>query len=256
MPTGRSPLRPGLIGKQAEIAEDLADLAGHRSGTRARSSRRRASTTRSGRTARFLREKLFKLEAGDSDELHRQLLAEIRDLGAHVGDTSNLILDPDLDSYYLMDAILIKLPRGQDLLAQASSLGKKSIVTGKTPTVEERTEFIRLAGLLRSNREATRTGAGRGVPEQPRGQPESQPGADRFATTWPPRTRSCTRSTAKSSGPRRSRSSRTTMTGSSSKAWKRTIPSGTGPSSTWTACCRPASTGLPGRSISSRPSRR
>ena len=34
------------------------------------------------------------------------------------------------------------------------------------------------------------------------------------------------------------------MTGSSSKAWKRTIPSGTGPSSTWTACCRPASTGL------------
>ena len=37
-------------------------------------------------------------------------------------------------------------------------LGKKSIVAGKTPTVEERTEFIRLAGLLRSNGEDTRKG--------------------------------------------------------------------------------------------------
>ena len=75
----------------------------------------------------------------------------------HVGDTSNLILDPDLDSYYVMDAILLKLPQSQDLLAQASSLGK-GIVTGRTPTVEERTEFIRLASLLRSNWEATRKG--------------------------------------------------------------------------------------------------
>jgi signal transduction histidine kinase/DNA-binding NarL/FixJ family response regulator len=29
---------------------------------------------------------------------------------AHAGDTSNLILDPDLDSYYLMDAVVTRLP--------------------------------------------------------------------------------------------------------------------------------------------------
>src|SRR5689334_9393861 len=32
------------------------------------------------------------------------------DLGRKVGDTSNLILDPNLDSYYLMDTALLRLP--------------------------------------------------------------------------------------------------------------------------------------------------
>lgn len=33
---------------------------------------------------------------------------------SHLGDTSNLILDPDLDSYYLMDITLLALPQMQD----------------------------------------------------------------------------------------------------------------------------------------------
>ncbi|MGO9815724.1 MAG: response regulator [Isosphaeraceae bacterium] len=98
------------------------------------------------------------MEAADTDELHEQLIAEIRDLRTYVGDTSNLILDPVLDSYYLMDATLLKLPRSQDLLAQALLLGNKRIASAKTPTVEERKEIIRLAGLLRFNREETERG--------------------------------------------------------------------------------------------------
>ena len=145
-----------MIGKQAEITEDLETLRaierelGHNLRTTSKHDALREN-------ARFLREKLLKLEAGDSDELHRQLLAETRDLGAYVGDTSNLILDPDLDSYYLMDAILSALSGGQDLLALASSLGQ-GVVKGRTPTGEERTEFISLSSLLRSNGEATRRG--------------------------------------------------------------------------------------------------
>jgi hypothetical protein len=37
----------------------------------------------------------------------------------HAGDTSNLILDPDLDSYYLVDVVLLGLPQAQDRLADA-----------------------------------------------------------------------------------------------------------------------------------------
>ena len=37
---------------------------------------------------------------------------------AGVGDTSNLILEPDLDTYYLRDAALLKLPEA-DLQLQA-----------------------------------------------------------------------------------------------------------------------------------------
>lgn len=36
----------------------------------------------------------------------------------HAGDTSNLILDPDLDSYYLMDVTLIAMPQMQDRIAR------------------------------------------------------------------------------------------------------------------------------------------
>jgi signal transduction histidine kinase/DNA-binding response OmpR family regulator/HPt (histidine-containing phosphotransfer) domain-containing protein len=169
---GKASLRPGLIGKQAEIAEDLATLQAVEGelGDHLRTTSRHDALREN---ARFLREKLFRLEAGDSDELHRQLLEETRDLGAYVGDTSNLILDPDLDSYYVMDAVLLGLSRGQDLLALASSLGQ-GVVTGKTPTVKERTEFISLASLLRSNGEAT----GRGLDVAFRNNPAANLKAD------------------------------------------------------------------------------
>lgn len=52
-----------------------------------------------------------------SDEAQEKLTAAIRALIVRVGDTSNLILDPDLDSYYVMDIALIKLP---ELLDQAA----------------------------------------------------------------------------------------------------------------------------------------
>jgi len=39
------------------------------------------------------------------------LMADLRGMIAHAGDTSNLILDPDLDTYYLMDVTLLALPQ-------------------------------------------------------------------------------------------------------------------------------------------------
>ena len=42
-----------------------------------------------------------------------RLVGAIRGLITQVGDTSNLILDPDLDSYYVMDSVLLKLPEGR-----------------------------------------------------------------------------------------------------------------------------------------------
>ena len=39
--------------------------------------------------------------------LHNQLIAELRNFITTVGNSSNLILDPDLDSYYLMGCILL-----------------------------------------------------------------------------------------------------------------------------------------------------
>lgn len=46
----------------------------------------------------------------------QELSGNLYGLLLHTGDTSNLILDPDLDSYYLMDITLLALPQTQNRL--------------------------------------------------------------------------------------------------------------------------------------------
>jgi methyl-accepting chemotaxis protein len=62
------------------------------------------------------------LSARECIDRHAALLADIHLLITHVGDTSNLILDPDLDSYYLMDVTLLALPQTQDRLTALAAL--------------------------------------------------------------------------------------------------------------------------------------
>jgi hypothetical protein len=94
-----------------------------------------------------------------SEELHAKLIADTRALMSQVGDTSNLILDPDLDSYYIMDAVLLKLPESQDLLAQVQLLGAQAI-DQQAITPEDKTRLTILLGLLRSNLSASNKGMG------------------------------------------------------------------------------------------------
>jgi len=63
------------------------------------------------------------LAATESAAQHRQIIAAVRTMITHAGDTSNLILDPDLDSYYLMDATLVTLPQTQDRLGLMVGFG-------------------------------------------------------------------------------------------------------------------------------------
>ena len=92
-------------------------------------------------------------------QLHVRMIAEIRSLISQVGDRSNLILDPDLDSYYLMDSVLLKLPEGQDLLAQLRLMGEKTIDRGEVSpeelSPEEKGRLIALVGLVEANNTAT-----------------------------------------------------------------------------------------------------
>jgi hypothetical protein len=64
-----------------------------------------------------------------------------------MGDTSNLILDPDLDSYYLMDVTLLALPQTQDRLAQATLYGYEALRRGE-PTQEEKIQLAVYAAML------------------------------------------------------------------------------------------------------------
>ena len=63
-------------------------------------------------------EALKQAAAGDTANAHARLLEKILMMIKHAGDTSNLILDPDLDSYYLMDITLLALPEMQRRYAE------------------------------------------------------------------------------------------------------------------------------------------
>ncbi|MDX2273307.1 MAG: PP2C family protein-serine/threonine phosphatase [Cyanobacteriota bacterium] len=81
------------------------------------------------------------------DYLYQELTDQTHRLIRKVGDVSNLILDPDLDTYYLMDALLIKIPDMQILLQDIHSLAEEAIAQNFV-SLEERSRLISLAVLL------------------------------------------------------------------------------------------------------------
>ncbi|HEV2349596.1 MAG TPA: response regulator [Terriglobia bacterium] len=66
-----------------------------------------------------------------------------------VGDSSNLILDPDLDTYYLMATVVTNLPSVTSSTAQARRLAA-SVANRGTITPAEKSELIRLSGVIKS----------------------------------------------------------------------------------------------------------
>jgi hypothetical protein len=57
-------------------------------------------------------------------EAHQAVIDKLRSLIADAGDKSNLILDPDLDSFYLMDTVIVCLP---DTLMHLSDLQMRAL---------------------------------------------------------------------------------------------------------------------------------
>ena len=86
-------------------------------------------------------------------------LQSVQALISQVGDTSNLILDPDLDSYYVMDATLLKLPAIEDILFQLIDHARDSLATGQL-TPDAKTRFVVLLGQLRFNAGELKRGMG------------------------------------------------------------------------------------------------
>jgi methyl-accepting chemotaxis protein len=83
----------------------------------------------------------------DAANEYVSMIADLRGMITHLGDTSSLVLDPDLDSYYLMDVTLIALPQAIDRLGQLAMRLNEM----KTLDAEESLE---LAVLVRTMKEA------------------------------------------------------------------------------------------------------
>jgi methyl-accepting chemotaxis protein len=69
--------------------------------------------------------------------------AALRALIARIGDKSNLILDPDLDSFYVMDLVVVKLPELLDDIGRSTEFAAARSGTEK-PTLKDMAQFLQL----------------------------------------------------------------------------------------------------------------
>jgi methyl-accepting chemotaxis protein len=85
--------------------------------------------------------------------LQSEAINKIIVLISHINDTSNLVLDPDLDTYYLMDAYSLKLPNLLEKISQSQITGRKYILKQETnpkELIQQATLIDEMNQLLKS----------------------------------------------------------------------------------------------------------
>lgn len=84
-------------------------------------------------------------------------ISKTQELIAQIGDQSNLILDPDLDSFYIMDTVIVKMPA---ILTQTASLLQQlqDIEQSQQLSVEAKIQLAMTIGSLDTNLSALKNG--------------------------------------------------------------------------------------------------
>lgn len=90
------------------------------------------------------------MKPDEAQAAREHLVADVRAMIAHAGDMSNLILDPDLDSFYLMDATLVALPQTQERLSRIAQAGAAPKQIGVLAAVLKESDADRIAGDLQT----------------------------------------------------------------------------------------------------------
>ena len=95
-----------------------------------------------------------RLSSAGSDGEKRALIAEglakARDLAARIGDESNLALDPDLDSYYVQNIVVKRVPALLSEMGELQSLPGSASLTGSPSGDDRRVRRLLLDGMIRS----------------------------------------------------------------------------------------------------------
>ncbi len=90
-----------------------------------------------------LKDTAFSMGAKESFSRHSALIAKVLSLIVHAGDTSNLVLDPELGSFYSMDLVINKIPALVENMGQVRGLGS-GIIANNSMT---QNQIIRMTEL-------------------------------------------------------------------------------------------------------------
>jgi len=101
-----------------------------------------------------LGEKALLLPATKSFAQHSDLIKNIIALVSQIADSSNLILDPQLDSFYLMDVMVLRIPQLSNELGILRGKGA-GIIASDTITDVERADLLNRYTLLKENVDST-----------------------------------------------------------------------------------------------------
>lgn len=115
-----------------------------------------------------LRNKQGALPSEERAMRHAEIEKQVLDLISLAGDNSNLILDPDLDSYYAMDTVVVQLPHNLYLLAQVQRIIAGELNETKM-TSENRAQLVAWIGVLTSALDRVEKGLRKGIANNPSG---------------------------------------------------------------------------------------
>ena len=91
-----------------------------------------------------LKDRVWQLTPAQSIEEHSQLIQQAINLMGYVSDTSGMILDPHLDSYYLIDMLAVQMPVLTEAMGQSRAIGAGVATRGQMSTEQRIQLNIRL----------------------------------------------------------------------------------------------------------------
>jgi len=92
---------------------------------------------------------MTELKAEDIFQAHTALAAETLDIMTHVADVSSMLLDSDIDIYYLTDTMINSLPQAAEYAGQIRGRGAGAVVMGRLNS-QEKAHLLVLSGLFKS----------------------------------------------------------------------------------------------------------
>ncbi|WP_373229164.1 methyl-accepting chemotaxis protein [Cohnella sp.] len=153
---GNAASKDKLLAKEAELKDEIGviDAINEKYGKKLNTT----NTWNKQKTAWIeLEEIVMTLQPGESLERHTALVDGILDLIVEIADSSNLTLDPELETFYLMDSVVNRLP----LLSEKMGLSRANgvaVAQNKTMTDAQKLALIILHEHISDTSRAHETG--------------------------------------------------------------------------------------------------
>lgn len=145
---GNKDIKEDILSKQEELRDNIADIDGLNEslGNILHSS---ATWNEIKSDWLNLKDKVLQIEPSESFTDHTALIKDTLFFIQEIADSSNLTLDPELYSYYLMDSVVHQLPQLTENVGQLRAIGSGIATVGQI-TDEQRIQIVSLMSSTRS----------------------------------------------------------------------------------------------------------